>query len=48
VAARPETAAIAKLLSECALAYGIYQASHSGPATKPATDPQTGTPTNKP
>lgn len=42
VAARPEVAAIAKLLSEVALAYGIYQASHSGPVTKPVTDPQTG------
>lgn len=42
VSARPEIAAIAKLLSEFALVYGIYQASHSGPATKPATDPQTG------
>lgn len=42
VSARPEVAAIAKLVSECALAYGIYQASHAGPGTKPKTDPQTG------
>lgn len=45
IAARPEIAAVAKLLSEVGIVYGLYQASHSGPATKPATDAQTGAPT---
>ncbi len=47
VAARPEIAAIAKLLGEIGLVYGIYQASHSGPATKPTTDVQTGAPVSQ-
>lgn len=39
---RPTIGAITKALSSVALVYSTIQASHSGPATKPVTDAQTG------
>lgn len=39
---RPYIGSAMKLLSSIAIVYSTIQASHSGPATKPATDAQTG------